>query len=427
MSWGYPSWFKTLFGFAEGSYTQTKSRFVVEGTKLRSKENERSYAIGNWSTPTVGELREMARSSGKPGQLKISHMPVGDVLEMHGLPENEGALFQAASQFNCLEFAGPSVVPEDGVTRYDSDATQGPACSLACGAATVYRNYFAPVNGHEGQTRENQLNTLDELEKYVDNATNNFWKVKNGYTNSSSQRLQRFAAAMDKYDYDTLVSKIKIGLQQQVQVTFSERYEVLEREHLVSQAFCSAISCAYTCVPDDDWEPLACLVLDAMYEATLLAATVNAGKGLGSNVVYLTFVGGGVFGNLHSWIASAIGRACALLADHDLDVRILHLHNVNDERARRINREFAEWCKKLGAQSTDSRPEQIPPPSEHTEQAATDMELVESQQPQEQQQQQDQKHEQEQMQEQDMGQEKEQTDTTTDPAADATPTSAPET
>jgi hypothetical protein len=44
------------------------------------------------------------------------------------------SVFQAASQFNCLEFPGPECKPEDGVTAYFCDRTQGPACALACGA-----------------------------------------------------------------------------------------------------------------------------------------------------------------------------------------------------------------------------------------------------------------------------------------------------
>jgi hypothetical protein len=34
--------------------------------------------------------------------------------------------------------------PEDGVTMYAADPTQGPACALACAAGSVYRNYFCP-------------------------------------------------------------------------------------------------------------------------------------------------------------------------------------------------------------------------------------------------------------------------------------------
>ena len=74
----------------------------------------------------------------------------------HALPENRWATFQVASQFNCLEFVGPSVVPEDGITGYVMDRTQGPACSIACGPATAYRNYFVDMGELQGQRRHLQ-------------------------------------------------------------------------------------------------------------------------------------------------------------------------------------------------------------------------------------------------------------------------------
>ena len=82
---------------------------------------------------------------------------------MHRSPENAGALFQVASQFNLLEMVGPTVTPELGVTRYKDDPTQGPACAIAAGAATIYRNYFAPVDGSHGQTTKRQLDGLADL------------------------------------------------------------------------------------------------------------------------------------------------------------------------------------------------------------------------------------------------------------------------
>ena len=74
-----------------------------------------------------------------------------------------GALFQVASQFNLLEMTGPEVSPEDGITRYQHDRTQGPACAIAAGAATIYRNYFAPVGGGHGQTAKRQFDGLADL------------------------------------------------------------------------------------------------------------------------------------------------------------------------------------------------------------------------------------------------------------------------
>ena len=84
----------------------------------------------------------------------------GDVRQMHQRPEYAGALFQVASQFNALEMVGPSVTPQDGVTRYEHDHTQGPACAIAAGAATIYRNYFVPVNDQQGQSASRQLDGL---------------------------------------------------------------------------------------------------------------------------------------------------------------------------------------------------------------------------------------------------------------------------
>jgi hypothetical protein len=49
---------------------------------------------------------------------------------MHLLPEDAGALFQLASQFNLLETTGPEVTPKNGVAIYQPDHTQGPACAI---------------------------------------------------------------------------------------------------------------------------------------------------------------------------------------------------------------------------------------------------------------------------------------------------------
>jgi hypothetical protein len=97
-------------------------------------------------TPVIEELRAEAASvvDDLRGRLRISNIS-GDVRSLHRRSAHRDALFQVASQFNLLEMVGPDVSPEDGVTRYADDHTQGPACARAAGAATVYRNYFVPV------------------------------------------------------------------------------------------------------------------------------------------------------------------------------------------------------------------------------------------------------------------------------------------
>ena len=51
--------------------------------------------------------------------------------------------------------------------------------------------------------------------------------------------------------------------------------------HLVSQAFCSALPVSYTPVPAERWAAFAMLILEAAYEATLLAGLLNASRDRG--------------------------------------------------------------------------------------------------------------------------------------------------
>ena len=92
---------------------------------------------------------------------------------------------------------------------------------------------------------------------------------------------------------------------------------------MVSQAFCSALPVAYNrSVPRPHWEPFASLVLQAAYEATMSAAVLNAQRGA-SNIVLLTQLGGGAFGNQDAWIFAAMGRALEMMSGFELEVKIV--------------------------------------------------------------------------------------------------------
>ena len=92
-----------------------------------------------------------------------------------------------------------------------------------------------------------------------------------------------------------------------------------------------SITSGHSRVAPDSWEPLATLALDAAYEATLLAVVLDADAGDGSGIVWLTFLGGGVFRNPKPWIASAIGRALRRCEQVDLDVRMAHFGRLDRE------------------------------------------------------------------------------------------------
>ncbi len=329
------SWFEQLFGFRERPYAETQAAFELEAETLRSKVNGRSFVAGRFSTPSLAWLREQARGF-RPGSIQVRHEVVDDILELHGKPENEDAMFQAASQFNCLEFAGAEEVPEDGVTQYATDPTQGPACALAAAAGTVVRNYFAEVSAVRGQTRDRQLNNLDDVQAQL-GAAAQLVEIRNGYTFSDAPKLRELGAALATHDRESLLGAMKIGIHADVGVTFATRFVEPSSPRLVSQAYCSALSCYDVGDGRDVWAPLATLVLDAAYEATLLAAVLEAERGRGSGVVWLTFLGGGAFGNDRRWIADAIARAVSRLGDRALDVRIAHYRRIDERISQKID------------------------------------------------------------------------------------------
>ena len=244
---------------------------------------------------------------------------VGDVQKLHAEPECDGALFQVASQFNLLEMVGPSVPPEHGVGIYENDRTQGPACAIACGAATILRNYFADVDGHRGQTSNRQIDCLRDLGDAMGNGNGGLWEMKNGYALATESGLRTVAAILERSDesmVDQLRSKLRVGIQWEAGVT------VGGSPNIVSQAFCSAVPVAYSHLPSSLWEPLARLVLEAAYEATLRGALLNRRR-TGSGLVYLTLLGGGAFGNRAEWIVSAIERSLKCVKGNGLEVRIV--------------------------------------------------------------------------------------------------------
>ena len=318
-------WFEKLTGFREDGYEETRARLEVEGERLRSQINGESYGIGELELVSLKALRERAKSAGNlPGRIKAS-VVTGDVRHMHRSSENAGALFQVASQFNLLEMVSPDVTPEHGVTRYQSDATQGPACAIAAGAATIYRNYFVPIEGNHGQTENRQLDGLADLGAALSSAlklpVGKLWRMQNGYALATQTGLDAIARHLETLGTDEiqfLRGKLRIGIHRDVEVT---DVAVPERPR-VSQSFCSALPVAYSRVPPAYWEPFALLVLEAAYEATMWATVLNAQRGA-SNVVFLTLLGGGAFGNHGRWIHAAIRRALELMANFDLDVRLV--------------------------------------------------------------------------------------------------------
>ena len=313
-------WFEGITGFREKPYAETRDALSAVDGCLHAQGRDCGVAVGTLTLPSLAELRAEAAVPGA-GRLRLSIVE-GDVRAMHRAPENRGALFQVASQFNMLEMVAPNVTPERGVTGYEDDHTQGPACAVAAGGGTIFRNYLVPVAGAPGQTAERQIDGSADLRAELARhcGVETPWTVRNGYalpTTASLAAVTRYLAGADEATLDGLRGLLRVGLHRDVEVTDGPR-----PGPLVSQIYCSAMPVSYSKLPPPAWVPLAGLVLEAAYEATLWAAVLNAARGA-SRRLLLTRLGGGAFGNDDSWIDGAMLRALRLAGGHDLDVALV--------------------------------------------------------------------------------------------------------
>lgn len=319
-------WFERLTGFAEINPQQVRANLLQEGTQLKSTINGQSWTCGRLAVPSLSDFRQNStKEQLPPGRLELSEV-VADVQLLHVDPQNTGALFQAASQFNLLEMMHPGVSPEQGIGGYEEDRTQGPACAIAAGAGTIYRNYFAEVNGQIGQSTAQQIDCLKDIGKAMGNEDQELWTMRNGYALpnlSGLEKIDQQLSEMEEAATDEWRGKLRIGLQWNTQVTLAPA------QHLVSQAYCSALPVAYSeHRHSPHWATFARLVLEASYEATFHAACQNLAAS-GNNRLYLTLLGGGAFGNRDEWIFSAIRRSLHLFSDCPLKVQIVSYGRSN--------------------------------------------------------------------------------------------------
>lgn len=326
-------WFQKCFGFREGNWQATRGAFDwdAERDTLTVKLSGKEFAAGRFACPSLEELRQRVNLRDLPDRFRGSitvREEVGDVTMFHIDPRNAFSVFQAASQFNGLEFVSQYKKPEDGITCYQGDHTQGPACATACGPGTMVRNYFA-LNG-EGQTAAKQVENLKDVEVLLNNDAEGYIRVVGGYTMASSESLGRLTArlAADERLREAVCAKLRVGVQEDTQVTgsnFGSRSYTGDKL-LVTQVYSSACSVSYSGVSASKWEAFASLVLNATYEATLYAAVENWLRHPdepGARRVFLTAVGGGVFGNEIAWIAEAMKLAFEKFAHVGLEIVIV--------------------------------------------------------------------------------------------------------
>ncbi len=333
-------WFDKVFGFHEMCADRTHS--TVRSNLGLTQRNERKILIDRQgkeydtgvpvmiSTGDLCEKIEKRTTSHSLGHLTYKEIS-GDIKLFHLNPRLANSLFQVASQFNALEMSHPTYTPEMGITIYKDDRTQGPACAMACPYGTLYRNYFS-MPGGKPQTIHSQINTLDILTARL--GLEGLLTFENGYvfpkSVAAATEIEKRISQSGTFREDVL-RLVKYFIQYDTPVVDDNGIE----KHKVSQIYCSALPVAYS---DGKLSNTICpnfirMILHAVYQATFACAVDLALKRNERVKVFLTRVGGGVFGNDVGFIEEAIDIARRKFMQYPIDVYMVNFQ---------LNKNFVE-------------------------------------------------------------------------------------
>lgn len=332
-------WFHQAFGFTERNYRETRDEFDITDDVLTSKASGRQFHIGPFEVLSLGTLlRRLAQT--EPQNLGIRFRNLrADFYDLYTQADNAGAVFQVESLGNCLQTMEK---PERGVTCYAAYALQGSASAIACGAGTVFRNFF--VNG-TGQGSGHQLNCLSELGEFLRNDAEGFWEMKDGFCiPRPPYKIKEIGERFEKLR----IQGHSANLKESVQVGVHWDTEVTDGGHRVCQVFCTSAPVGLSkAVKASEWEPLATLLLECSFNATLAAASLLAAQRKQRVKVFLTELGAGSHGNRKSWIIRALDKVLTLYEHAPLDVTLVHFFTTEKYEVLEANRMPVEMKPRL--------------------------------------------------------------------------------
>lgn len=244
-----------------------------------------TFRAGRFTTPTLRELRDSIPPGVRGGRSRLSLLIGAHSLFDIGTLQagaGPGALFQAASQFNCLEAPGARIVP---IRYYLGDSTQGPRASISALPGTFLRHYMAP--GPEGRFTQTDTRDINLLEDALDPEVA---RVQSGYLRSAGIRSGPEALAQLNENFD----KIRVGAHDNIDVLFGHNWSgsVPNNHPGIGQVFTSTIALGGYSFGASNLRDLCAPLLRAAYLGTLLSAIQMKRR-----TVFLTLIGGGVFGN----------------------------------------------------------------------------------------------------------------------------------
>jgi hypothetical protein len=224
-----------------------------------------------------------------------------DVTALQADPKNKGALFQVASNLDCLEADGGKNFL---VTDYIYYNTQGEAAVLSATPGIIDRMYLQP-----------------DIRLLKDFNWNGSVPLSAGYFPYYPSLDTQFKS-MSQQDIFDAASTVLVGVQHNVTVTsgfrgynhknrFHTAEPVVEKDQKITQVLTAALDPYHNNTHTQGYVNFARTLLHAAYKGTFdVACDLKIKK------VYLTLIGGGVFQNDYRWISEAIKNACDDLACH---------------------------------------------------------------------------------------------------------------
>ena len=276
------NWFQTLLGMTETSWI--KNPIITENINM-----------GEFSVISIGELTDRAKTSIKVNNeipdfviYVRKHDDCNDTyfdtssLQLMNYDTQYPVMFQVASNFNCQENGSPIINFKSGnyLTKLMSDSTQGPSASAGAGAGAILR-----------------------LAKHLSSNINLLKNTK--YCSDVFEGKLYASSHVSELD----INRVCIGLHTNVCANFDrsnygKKCIYHEQGCVIDQVFTSTII-----NPLKEHTQLTKSLLRAAYLGTYLSALYRQ-----TEVLVLTFIGGGCFNNPFDLIVSAIVNAHVQLA-----------------------------------------------------------------------------------------------------------------